>query len=667
MDRIESAIQAAKDGDNDTARALLKELLEEDVDNERAWLWLSQVVESDAERRLCLQQVLRINPQNRGAQQGLAHLGSPVPGEEEPVAPQQPPVELGLTMRSVRYAASPGGHVAKTGIESPKAPARMPPAVATRRTEPRRPRFLPVLLGIAGVLAVVLVVFIVTTRMESGEPGTDVAAESTLAIRIVEETTSQASTAEPTSAIQTVEETPDKAPTAEPTGAPQSTEPAPTPAQPQPTEPAPTPTQPEPTKSPATPAPAATAADQPVATRSETDAAGLVDLGLHDGTTAEVRVVSSTGEPVAGSDVFAVSDSAGLSLVAVAPGYRPYVATWESDANSTTSLARAPSASEAPITIELVPETDVYMTETSVSLEGLLSLPDHAPGWEANQWSAGEVCAVLGSSGHAYRALLALAAKPSGPHFEIGFAGAADAEELCAQALPVPDLPGELTVIRSDDADVTLAAWNPGGEGILHGRVVGEDAQGVAGVTVHVAETGASATTLPHGWYYLPARETVTLTLSAEIGELSGGPLQVGAVAGRVVAAPPLEVVRTEEAVTETPSPEETLATYWQLVNEGRFDNAWVLLSSRFQVDRFGGGVQGFRAHYAEMGLCRVVAEEVRLLEQGAESAVVAARMLYETGSRCELDAFDFDFHFVYDADHAAWLLDDSVWQGVSQ
>jgi hypothetical protein len=260
-----------------------------------------------------------------------------------------------------------------------------------------------------------------------------------------------------------------------------------------------------------------------------------------------------------------------------------------------------------------------------------------------------------------------MAAEAVGPHLQMDFAGAADAEALCTQALPVPDLPGELTVVRSDDAGVTLAAWNPGGEGILYGRVVGEDAQGIAGVTVRVAETGASATTLPQGWYYLPARETVTLTLSAEADELAGGPIQVGAVAGQVVAPPLLEVVRTDGVVTGMPSPEEVVATYWTSINEGRFEDAWVLLSSRFQDDRFGGGVQGFREHYAEMGLCRVVAEEVSLLAQDADSAVVAARMLYETGSRCELDAFDFDFHFVYDADHAAWLLDDSVWQGVSQ
>jgi hypothetical protein len=314
-----------------------------------------------------------------------------------------------------------------------------------------------------------------------------------------------------------------------------------------------------------------------------------------------------------------------------------------------------------------VPETDIFMTESSVSLEGLLGLPDHAPGWQANQWPAGDVCAVLGSSDHPFRSLLALAAEPMGPHLQIGFAGAADAEGLCARALPVPDLQGELTVVRSDDAGVTLAAWNPAGEGILYGRVVGEDAQGLAGVSVHVAETGASAATLPQGWYYLPASETMTLSISAETGELAGGPLEVGAVAGRVVSSPPLEVSRTEEVVAEAPPPEDVIATYWHLVNEGRFEDAWALQSSRFQLERFGGGVLGFREHYAEMGLCRVVAEEVRLLEQDAESAVVAARMLYETGRRCELDAFDFDFHLVYDVDHAAWQLDDSVWQGISQ
>jgi hypothetical protein len=249
----------------------------------------------------------------------------------------------------------------------------------------------------------------------------------------------------------------------------------------------------------------------------------------------------------------------------------------------------------------------------------------------------------------------------------MGFDGAADAEALCAQALAVPDLPGELTVVRSDDADVTLAAWNPGGEGILHGRVVGEDAEGIAGVAVQVAETGAATVTLPQGWYYLRAPETVTLTLSAETEGLAGGPLEVGAVAGRVVEAPPLEVIRTEEAVAEAPSPAEVLTTYWRLVNRGRFDDAWILLSPRFQVEMLGGTVRGFRQHYADMGLCRVRAEEVQLLQQDARSAVVAARMLYETGSRCELDAFDFDFHFVYDAGSGVWLLDESVWQGVSQ
>ncbi len=648
MDRLESAIQAAKDGDNETARGLLREILEEDADNERAWLWLSQVADNDAERRLCLQQVLRINPRHTGAQRGLAHLGSPVPAEEELAEAPLPPIPPALTMRSVREAGRFPEPVAKPAIESPKAPARMPPAVATRRSEPRRPRLLPILLGIAGVLAVVLVVFIVTTGLEGRLPGTDIAAEPTLPIRIVVEATAPPPTAEPPATSQPAQS-------------------APTPVQTQPSEPVETPMQPEPTQTPSPPSPTSTPSGRSVATSSKSDAAGMGVVALHDGTTAEYQVVSSAGKPVAGSDIMAVSDAAGLTLIAVAPGYRPYLATWESEESSVTSTARAPSTSRAPITIVLAPETELYMDESSVSLDGLLSLSDQVPGWESSEQPAAEVCAVLGSSGQAHRTLLALAATPLGPHFKMGFGSAADAEAWCAQALPAPDLPGELTIIRSDEADMTLAVWNPGGDGIVYGRVVGEDAQGIAGVNVDVDETGASATTLSQGWYILPAHETVTLTLSAETGDLSGGPLRLGARQGAVVQAPPLEMVRAVVALTEMPSPVEALARYWDLINEGRFSDAWVLLSPRFQAERFGSSARGFREHYADMALCRVAARDLRLLEEGVDSAVVAARMLYETGNRCERDLFDFDFHFVFDAANAVWLLDDTVWKGVSR
>lgn len=49
-------------------------LLQTDERNERAWLWLSAVVDTDAERMNCLEKVIAINPDNQHALRGLAAL-----------------------------------------------------------------------------------------------------------------------------------------------------------------------------------------------------------------------------------------------------------------------------------------------------------------------------------------------------------------------------------------------------------------------------------------------------------------------------------------------------------------------------------------------------------------------------------------------------------------
>jgi hypothetical protein len=75
-DLLEQAITALKEGRKAAARRLLKLVLEQDQRNEMAWLWLSGVVDSDAERRICLENVLAINPNNGIAQRGLERLGT---------------------------------------------------------------------------------------------------------------------------------------------------------------------------------------------------------------------------------------------------------------------------------------------------------------------------------------------------------------------------------------------------------------------------------------------------------------------------------------------------------------------------------------------------------------------------------------------------------------
>ncbi len=75
LDLLEEGISAARKGDVDSARELLSRSLEIDQESERAWLWMSSVVEASGDRRICLENVLVINPENEPALRGLVRLG----------------------------------------------------------------------------------------------------------------------------------------------------------------------------------------------------------------------------------------------------------------------------------------------------------------------------------------------------------------------------------------------------------------------------------------------------------------------------------------------------------------------------------------------------------------------------------------------------------------
>ncbi len=92
---LRQGIAAAKAGDVERASELLLKVVDIDEYNEQAWLWLSSVVESDADREVCLENVLSINPENKLAKAGLVHLhnrkAQATPSiEPEPQPPPQP-------------------------------------------------------------------------------------------------------------------------------------------------------------------------------------------------------------------------------------------------------------------------------------------------------------------------------------------------------------------------------------------------------------------------------------------------------------------------------------------------------------------------------------------------------------------------------------------------
>lgn len=88
QEALQKGIRAARRDAKEPARRLLGYVVQQDPDNEEAWLWLARVVETPAQRVDCLQRVLAINPENQWAAQQLTELQST---PAEPAAPVQPP------------------------------------------------------------------------------------------------------------------------------------------------------------------------------------------------------------------------------------------------------------------------------------------------------------------------------------------------------------------------------------------------------------------------------------------------------------------------------------------------------------------------------------------------------------------------------------------------
>ncbi len=125
---LDQAIVAVREGRKAEARQLLESVLDADERNEKAWLWLGSVVDSDEERIICLENVLTINPDNEMARQGLAVLRAEtaskqpsVPGTIEVLpepspAPEgsQPPVPSSASRVEAPAGEAPSGPSAKT-------------------------------------------------------------------------------------------------------------------------------------------------------------------------------------------------------------------------------------------------------------------------------------------------------------------------------------------------------------------------------------------------------------------------------------------------------------------------------------------------------------------------------------------------------------------------
>jgi Tol biopolymer transport system component len=117
-------------------------VLERDDSNEQAWLWFASVVDTVRERRICLENVLEINPNNQRARQALEKLQTPLSDTLARHAPQQ--------IEGEEDAPAPKA-TAKPLTKKPLPGERIARPVGEARRRRRRPLFIMV-----AVLAVLL-------------------------------------------------------------------------------------------------------------------------------------------------------------------------------------------------------------------------------------------------------------------------------------------------------------------------------------------------------------------------------------------------------------------------------------------------------------------------------------------------------------------------------
>lgn len=111
---LQAGIAAARAGEKEQARHFLLQVIELDEEVEAAWLWLSSVVDDDAERQICLENVLALNPDNEAARAGLRWLQQHSTAE--------------TTAPAIAPAPSPPPAPAPSPAPSPGGPLRQEPA-----------------------------------------------------------------------------------------------------------------------------------------------------------------------------------------------------------------------------------------------------------------------------------------------------------------------------------------------------------------------------------------------------------------------------------------------------------------------------------------------------------------------------------------------------------
>ncbi len=110
------AVEAIRQDQRVRARDYLTRLIRADKRNLDYWLWLSSIVETKKERLYCLKSVLRLDPHNQAAKQGLRLLGE-ISSADDAITPM-PPVQRSWEVKLEEAELETPGGIKKLWVNS---------------------------------------------------------------------------------------------------------------------------------------------------------------------------------------------------------------------------------------------------------------------------------------------------------------------------------------------------------------------------------------------------------------------------------------------------------------------------------------------------------------------------------------------------------------------
>lgn len=201
--KLEQAISQIKSGNISEGKKLLLEVINENPQEEKAWLWMYQCVSTSNQKAECLRRALAINPSNQAARAALEKL-SPVKKDSSPAVTQTTP-KPPQSIPTQNTSDPKPRNIAEAGAQPYKAataPKNTPPVSqkSVKRPVPKKKSggvslWIPVFVALIACCGTVIAAFLGSDYIMALLPGQNEQGELTFSVRVADTSGSAVSNA----------------------------------------------------------------------------------------------------------------------------------------------------------------------------------------------------------------------------------------------------------------------------------------------------------------------------------------------------------------------------------------------------------------------------------------------------------------------------------------